>query len=59
MSDLPTADEITDGIARAIAKRDFEAVDGLLRLLAVVDRYCAQDVLDTIRLRTSLADGAR
>lgn len=55
MPELPTADELTKGIAAAIQAHDFEAVLAMLHVLAVVDPHAAQDVLDTIELGTRLA----
>jgi hypothetical protein len=50
MTDDYTADQIKDAIPEAIRRGDFEAVDGLLRLLAVTDPRAAQNVLDVIRI---------
>lgn len=45
-----TAEQITAGIAKAIKARDFEAVPGLIRLLALQDPDAAQSVLDAVEL---------
>lgn len=50
-----TADQIIAGITKALGEGDVEAVDGLLRLLAVTDAEAAQDVYDTLRVGVAFA----
>jgi hypothetical protein len=47
---MPTAGELTEGIARALKARDMPAVVALLKWLAVIDPVQAQLVYDTIKL---------
>ena len=44
-----TADELVEGVGRAIAAHDFPAVEKLIHLLASVDPDQAAQVLATIR----------
>ena len=45
---LPTAEQLMDGIARALKAQDFEAVVALLHALAVVDPASAETICETI-----------
>lgn len=57
MADIPwTADQLTEGIANALAARDFEAVEDFLRLLAVVDPEQAQSVMNTMKFGMALSE---
>jgi hypothetical protein len=57
--DIPfTADQLTEGIHRAIKARDMEAVADFLRVLAVVDPQRAQDVYDTLQLGLVIAEAS-
>lgn len=51
----PTAEQLTDAIARALHDGNVDAVEGLLRMLAVVDPHRAQDVYDTIQAGLAIA----
>lgn len=55
MSEIPyTAEQLEQGIANAIAAREFDAVEPLLRLLVVVDPHAASRVWDEIQLGLAL-----
>lgn len=43
-----TADDLTTGISQAIRARDFPAVVDMLRALAWIDPYRAQDIYDLL-----------
>lgn len=45
---LPTAEQLMDGIARALKAHDFEAAVALLHALAVVDPASAEIIYETI-----------
>ena len=47
--------ELTEAIRLAIKARDFGAVDGLLRLLAVVDPHQAQAILDVVAVAKAVS----
>jgi hypothetical protein len=50
MPDIPwTADQLTEGIQRALKAQDMEGVTAFLRVLAVVDPDRAQGVHDAIQ----------
>jgi hypothetical protein len=51
-----TADELVQGIARAIKAKDFAAVRDLLHALAVVSPRDAQTVVDAIDTARFLSD---
>lgn len=54
MSTIPwTADQLTQGIAKAIEVHDFEAVADLLRILTTVDPHRAETILATINRAAS------
>ncbi len=53
-----TADQLTEGITRALKAGDAEAVYDFLRVLAVVDPRRAQDVMDMIEVGLTIAEGA-
>lgn len=56
MTAIPwTADQLTEGIHRALRARDMEAVTDFLRVLAAVDPQRAQDVCDTLKLGLAIA----
>jgi len=50
-----TADQIIEGITKALQGHDVEAVPGLIRLLAIKDPHRAQKVMDTIELGIFIA----
>jgi hypothetical protein len=47
---MTEADRLTEGIANAIRAHDFDAVAGLLKVLAITDPHRAQAVYDTLEL---------
>lgn len=53
-----SADQLTEGITRALKAGDAEAVYDFLRVLAVVNPRRAQDVMDTIELGLTIAERA-
>jgi hypothetical protein len=58
MTGIPfTADQLTEGVRRALQARDMEAVADFLRVLAAVDPRRAQDVQDTLELGLVIAEG--
>lgn len=57
MTEIPwTADELTEGVHRALKARDMEAVADFLRVLAMVDPARAQDVYDTLQLDLAIKE---
>jgi hypothetical protein len=59
MADIPwTADQLTEGVHRALQARDMEAVADFLRVLAAVDPQRAQDVYDTIQAGLVIAEAS-
>lgn len=51
-----TAERIEAGIASAIQKRDWQAVEGLIKILAIKDPERAQTVYDTLCIATARHD---
>lgn len=47
-----TTDQVTAGISRAIQARDWQAVEGLMKILAVKDPRKAQAVYDVMMIAT-------
>lgn len=54
-----TSDQISETIAHAIRKRDFEVIPGLMRLLAVQDPTAAQAILDAVEVARVIAKASR
>lgn len=55
-----TADEIIETINHALERREIQAIEGLMKLLAVRDPAAVQDVMDTLKaglFLAGLADG--
>ncbi len=55
-----TAEEIIESINHALENREIQAIEGLMKLLAVRDSAAAQDVMDTLKaglFLAGLADG--
>ncbi len=52
---LPTAEQLMDGIARALKALDFEAAVALLRVLAVVDPASAETICQAIEALPAVA----
>lgn len=49
-----TVRQIEAGVANAIQKRDWQAVEGLIKILAIKDPERAQTVYDTLCIATAL-----
>lgn len=56
---LPTAEQLMDGMARALKSHDFEAAVGLLRTLAVVDPASAKAICETIEALPAFRERTR
>ena len=56
-ADSLTTEQIMTGVSRAIGDRDWLAVEGLVKLLAVKDPQAAQDVYDTLLAATAMRSG--
>lgn len=51
-----TTEQVEAGIAKAIRKHDWQAVEGLIRILVIKDPERAQAVYDTLCIATALHD---
>jgi hypothetical protein len=56
-ADSLTVEQVTAGIAAAIRDRDWLAVEGLVKLLALKDPEAAQAVYDTLSAAVAAGEG--